>query len=155
MCVIPVICTQAARRDPGHPAQGHTALSNLSLDREANWNRSKIQNRSEVLRVPSFNTAHPPVHPGLGEAAHGLQLGPRGLAHPQPLAGKPSASLGDEGRPGPWPTESLQDLKVWVMDFLQSCLPTILPLTPNPRYKHGTRCLRGNSHPPFQSQFHI
>lgn len=27
--------SQAARRDPGHLAQGHTALGNLSLDREA------------------------------------------------------------------------------------------------------------------------
>ena len=62
-----------------------------------------------VLREPSFSTMHPPVHPGLGWAAHGLRLGPGGLAHPQPPACTLSAPLGDKGRPGPWPTEPLQD----------------------------------------------
>lgn len=65
---------RAASQGPRPPGPGSHCNEQPQLDREVSWNRSKIQNRSAVLRVPSFNTVHPPVHPGLGEAAYGLQL---------------------------------------------------------------------------------
>lgn len=57
------------------------------------------------------------------------------------------ASLGDQDRPGPRPTDPLHDLRGLFTDSLQSCLTPTLPLTPNPEYSMeqgahmGTPCL--------------